>query len=190
MKIIGWLYLQIGVIILSILCCFALIYLFKEQEKTASLLSLICFVFFFSIFKISFYIIFSFEHLLKSLKKETFTKTKFLFIMFWILLLVQISFACDYFCLSYLDHNAFHGLDFSINYFFQFFNLLYYSVVTFATVGYGDIFPISLPAKGLVMFEVLSYIFFILILLANFMTIRDELHKNNDYPFGNSNLGS
>jgi len=59
---------------------------------------------------------------------------------------VVLVFAIWYRLLGLLNQGAFMG-DMSI------LNSLYFSVITFLTVGYGDIIPISDPAKILVMIQ-------------------------------------
>ncbi len=50
---------------------------------------------------------------------------------------------------------------------------LYFSLVTGATVGYGDLYPINAAGKELVMFQIVSSLAF-LILFFNFFTPRAQ----------------
>jgi hypothetical protein len=59
------------------------------------------------------------------------------------------GFAVAYTFLSHYDHDAFNVPTLGV------FDALYFSVVTAATVGYGDIYPHSKTAKALVMAEIL-----------------------------------
>ena len=47
------------------------------------------------------------------------------------------------------------------------FDFFYFSVVTFATIGYGDIVPIAAEAKLLVLFEIASSFIMITFVIAN-----------------------
>jgi len=51
-------------------------------------------------------------------------------------------------------------------------NLIYYSFVTLATVGYGDITPASAPARALAMIEAGAGQFYVAILIARLVSIR------------------
>jgi voltage-gated potassium channel len=50
--------------------------------------------------------------------------------------------------------------------------LIYYSLVTLATVGYGDIVPVSLPARILAALEAIAGQFYIAVLIARLVSIR------------------
>lgn len=47
----------------------------------------------------------------------------------------------------------------------MYFDFFYFSVVTFTTLGYGDIYPVSIIAKSVVIVEVLIFIVYISIIL-------------------------
>ncbi|MEQ8683302.1 MAG: ion channel [Cyclobacteriaceae bacterium] len=67
-----------------------------------------------------------------------------------------ISFAVDYYCLmSCMPHSFLLTQDVN-NPIVMGFDFFYFSVVTFATIGYGDIVPMTIEAKLLVLFEILS----------------------------------
>jgi Ion channel len=51
-------------------------------------------------------------------------------------------------------------------------NLIYYSFVTLATLGYGDIAPASAPARALAMIEAVAGQFYVAILIARLVSIR------------------
>ena len=50
--------------------------------------------------------------------------------------------------------------------------LIYYSLVTLATVGYGDIVPLSLPARVRAALEAIAGQFYIAVLIARLVSIR------------------
>lgn len=61
-----------------------------------------------------------------------------------------------------------------------FFNFVYFSFTTLCTVGYGDILPISIFAKAVVIIEEITGIFYLALLvsrLANAVIARDPLNK-------------
>ncbi len=51
-------------------------------------------------------------------------------------------------------------------------NLIYYSFVTLATLGYGDIAPVSPPARMLAVIEAIAGQFYVAILIARLVSIR------------------
>ena len=62
-----------------------------------------------------------------------------------------------------------------INHFFyqhEIGKLIYFSIVTLATVGYGDITPLSPPARSLAMLESVTGQFYVAILIARLVSIR------------------
>ena len=50
--------------------------------------------------------------------------------------------------------------------------LIYFSIITLATVGYGDITPLSSPARSLAMVESVTGQFYVAILIARLVSIR------------------
>ncbi|MGE5389467.1 MAG: ion channel [Deltaproteobacteria bacterium] len=62
---------------------------------------------------------------------------------------ITVGFSAIYMELVRLDPHSFVGMHDGVS-------SLYFSLVTFATVGYGDIYPLSMVAKLLVMTEVMA----------------------------------
>lgn len=60
------------------------------------------------------------------------------------------------------------------------FDFLYFSVVTFATIGYGDIVPMVAEAKLLVLFEISSSFIMITFVISNISRIGQAvIYKSN-----------
>jgi len=79
------------------------------------------------------------------------------------------SFAVAYLYLSHTDHSAFNVKEMDL------FTAIYFSTVTAATVGYGDIFPISRSARLLVIIEIwLSLIYVIFFFSVLSTVLRKE----------------
>jgi hypothetical protein len=79
------------------------------------------------------------------------------------------SFAVAYLYVSHSDPSAFNVKELDL------FTAIYFSTVTAATVGYGDILPISWSARLLVMIEIwlsLIYVIFFFSMLST--ALRDE----------------
>lgn len=53
-------------------------------------------------------------------------------------------------------------------------DMLYYTVITFATVGYGDITPVSIMAKGISILTVVTYILSITVLLSEIVGLNKK----------------
>jgi hypothetical protein len=60
----------------------------------------------------------------------------------------------------------------------QYYDLLYYSLITIATVGYGDILPASWPAKLFAMTEILFGMAYVLLLFTLLITVYIDIQKN------------
>lgn len=109
----------------------------------------------FSILKVSYLLVFSIRRLKSCLDCcNSFYET--LSVYGLILGIMVISFAVDYYCLmSCMPHSFLLTQDVN-NPIVMGFDFFYFSVVTFATIGYGDIVPMTIEAKLLVLFEILS----------------------------------
>lgn len=93
---------------------------------------------------------------------------------FGLLIIISlVSFATDYTCLFQSDSASFNGvLQHSGNYIANLYQFFYFSVITFATVGYGDISPVSDVAKFVVMLEILLSFLIIVFSLANIKKVH------------------
>ncbi len=89
-------------------------------------------------------------------------KSAFLIIFLFLIVLSMMSYVAFVF-----DENSFSGLN--INTYFDFF---YYTCVTFATVGFGDIVPISTYARGVCVLTIITSILSITILLSTVITVK------------------
>lgn len=94
--------------------------------------------------------------------------------VFGLIMTISIfSFATDYTCLYLFSHSSFEGvLDYSNSYIYNLYHFFYFSVITFSTVGYGDITPVSEIAKFVVMLEIFLSFFLIVFALTNIKKIH------------------
>lgn len=94
--------------------------------------------------------------------------------VFGLILIISIfSFATDYTCLFQFSHATFEGVpDYSNSYISNLYHFFYFSVITFSTVGYGDITPVSDIAKFVVMLEIFLSFLIIVFALANIKKIH------------------
>lgn len=88
-----------------------------------------------------------------------------------------IFFAINYFYLSVNDPNAFVG-HLGGTALSRLIGCLYYSVITFSTIGYGDIVPLSNMARIIVVGEVLYSVFILVLVISSFSSLKDAIGKN------------
>ena len=102
-----------------------------------------------------------------------------LFWVFGIIIFISIfSFATDYNCLFQYDSSTFNGvINHSDTYLSSLFNFIYFSTITFSTVGYGDIEPITNVARLIVMLEIFISFLIIVFAVANIKNIHLNLKK-------------
>jgi hypothetical protein len=62
-----------------------------------------------------------------------------------------------------------------------YFDLLYFSLITITTVGYGDIQPVLLVSKTFVMFEILFGLGFVLLLFTMLISLYIDIQKKKKY---------
>lgn len=92
-----------------------------------------------------------------------------LLVVFGFLICMSIfSFATDYTCLYQFEHSSFQGIPVNSDaYISSLYHFIYFSTITFSTLGYGDIAPVSGIAKFVVMLEIFSSFFIVVFGLAN-----------------------
>jgi uncharacterized membrane protein YhaH (DUF805 family) len=98
-----------------------------------------------------------------------------------LVVLIIFSFAADYTCLNEADPLAFRGLEKTagLSYLQNLFELFYFSVVTFVSVGYGDIAPISIPAKIITITEIGQSFVMVIFGLSNINKIHTNSKNQN-----------
>lgn len=90
-----------------------------------------------------------------------------------IIVIIIFSFATDYTCLYEFNQTAFEGVpDFLNTYLYNLYHFFYFSVITFSTVGFGDITPVSDVAKFVIMLEIFLSFFIIVFALTNIKKIH------------------
>ena len=88
-------------------------------------------------------------------------------------------FAAIYSVIFTLISGSFHGLDIG-SHLDRTINVIYYSIITFTMVGYGDIYPIASIAKIVVSIETMAFFIFFVILTTNrrtFFKSKDDSNK-------------
>ncbi|WP_062054150.1 potassium channel family protein [Aquimarina longa] len=90
-----------------------------------------------------------------------------------LIVLIILSFSADYQALYVLNSENFKSAT-SLNgsFFMQFFEFMYFSLITFSSVGFGDIVPLTISGKLLVMMEVFLSFFVLVFGIANINRIH------------------
>lgn len=65
-----------------------------------------------------------------------------------------------------------------------YFDFIYYSVITITTVGYGDIMPVTWPAKLMTITEILFGLGYVLLLFTMLITVYIDIHKRKKESSG------
>ena len=126
-------------------------------------------IFCFCVVQLYYFVVFS----LRKLFFETGFNLSYAKILFRIsitIIFVLLTFTANYWCL--FDNNAasISGINES-SLFRELLDMFYFSCVTFATVGYGDILPKSMAAKSCVILEMATAFFLVVFLISNVGTI-------------------
>lgn len=95
-------------------------------------------------------------------------KSALLTITLFLFILSLMSYSCYLY-----DVTSFSGIQNDI------FDMFYYTVITFATVGYGDIVPTSITSKAVSVLTVFTSILCITVLLSEIIGIKKSNSKNN-----------
>ena len=109
----------------------------------------------FSLAKISFLVSHTFKKL-DTLLEDDHSYRHMLFLLGAIISIIVLSFTMDYLCIAEIYPHAFSNIHNGQPLVIRFTNLLYFSIATFTTVGYGDIVPLVPVAKLFTVFEMMS----------------------------------
>ncbi len=134
----------------------------------------------FSIAKMIYLNFFSRSWLYRHLTYHNWPIEKCLIHLTGIIVLIVVSYGLDYWSLHQTQSNAFYGIFDHNATNIHFFNFLYFSSVTFSTVGFGDIAPASVEAKLMVMTEIISSFFMIIFIFSNFYNLKSERSRPAD----------
>ena len=167
---------EIGLIIVLLVMYNVLLWMFPHHES-AWILSKV--VLLFSVIKVYYLLAFSVRRL-KSCLACCHSFYDILGVYALILGIMVISFAVDYYCLMSCMPDSFLFAQTAKEPLMLAFDFLYFSIVTFATIGYGDIVPLVAEAKLLVLFEILSSFIMITFVISNVSRMSEiASHKKN-----------
>lgn len=90
-----------------------------------------------------------------------------------LIILIVLSFSADYQALYVLSSENFKfATSLNNSFFLQFFEFIYFSLITFSSVGFGDIVPLTISGKLLVMMEVILSFLVLVFGIANINRIH------------------
>lgn len=137
-------------------------------------------VIFLALVKTAYFTFITFKQVDKSIKQCN-SFGQLLWIFGLLVILIIFSYAADFTCLIATDRSSFQiqGLNITDSFgFFEFlFETFYFSIVTFASIGYGDIVPVTTPAKILVIMEIGQSFVLIVFGLSNVNNIHTSMRQ-------------
>lgn len=107
---------------------------------------------------------------------------RFLMLMAYNMAEVTFSFAVDFYCLQQLDRDSFTGMATNISGLELMFECFYFSVLNFSFFGYGDITPAHIPAKLVMLMEVITAFSTVIFLLSDFVSMKESMRGNRPRP--------
>lgn len=103
---------------------------------------------------------------------------RFLLLMAYNMAEVTLSYAIDFFCLLQIDRTNFSGIDENLSGASLMFECLYFSVLNFSFFGYGDITPSTIPAKLVMLLEVITAFTTVIFLISDFVSMKDSMKRS------------
>jgi hypothetical protein len=93
--------------------------------------------------------------------------------------LTVISFAIDYFCLYRIDELGFANIPPNADILGQCIAFVYFSLATFSTAGFGDIYPLTTAGRVLVSLELILFLSTMVLILSNIHPLRESMIKRS-----------
>lgn len=153
----------------------AVVYVYLMQFVDHNLSWVPYLVIFLALVKTVYFTFFNFKQVNKSIK-QCHSFGQLLWIFGLLVIVIVFSYAADFTCLIAADRSSFQINEVKViddfSYLFEFF---YFSIVTFAAIGYGDIVPITTPAKILVVMEITQSFVLIVFGLSNINNIHTKI---------------
>lgn len=113
-------------------------------------------------------------HLIEATAKDL-AYHRFLILMAYNMAEVTFSFAVDFYCLKQLDNQSFAGIAPGLNHWELMFECLYFSILNFSFFGYGDITPSHIPAKLVMLMEVVTAFSTVIFMLSDFVSMKESM---------------
>ena len=104
---------------------------------------------------------------------------RFLLLMAYNMAEVTLSFAIDFYCLLKLSASNFSGISENLKGASLMFECLYFSILNFSFFGYGDITPATVPAKIVMLMEVVTAFTTVIFLISDFASMKDSMKRTH-----------
>jgi hypothetical protein len=88
---------------------------------------------------------------------------------------ITLSFALDFWCLETAEPASFSSIEATWGRAELIFEFFFFSVLNFSFFGFGDVTPLTIPAKLVTMMEILLAFFTVIFLLSDFVSLKDSL---------------
>ncbi|MFM8735797.1 MAG: ion channel [Pirellulales bacterium] len=132
-----------------------------------------------AISKTGYFLVENLQHILLATAQEI-PYHRFLALMGVNMAQITLSFALDFWLLELADPGSFSGFDANAGAGRAFFDCFFYSVLNFSFFGFGDILPLTIPAKIVTLLEVVLAFFTVIFLLSDFISLKDSLRQERD----------
>lgn len=134
-------------------------------------LALICLL---SLFKSIYFVSVSYRKIIEASVREIAYHSFMAFMMLNIAMII-FSFAVDFSCLNQVNPKSFVGIEPSLNFWETQFEFWYFSVLNFSFFGYGQIMPLTISAKIIIIFEVIISFLTIVFILSDFISLKESI---------------
>jgi hypothetical protein len=141
-------------------------------------LSLICFI---SLFKSIYFVSISYRKIIEASVREIAYHSFMAFMMLNIAMII-FSFAVDFSCLNQVNPKSFIGIEPNLNFWETQFEFWYFSVLNFSFFGYGQIMPLTISAKIIIIFEVIISFLTIVFILSDFISLKESITEKLNKP--------
>ena len=153
---------------------------FKRNESGTAALVIIIF------FTLAFYFMF-FLIAFESIAEASATKRSNISAVMRIcesIIVTLIFFSILYLYIYKVDPSSFKG-NVGDTYFSQFISFLYFSTITFSTIGYGDIYPVTILSRGAVIMEVIYQFVVIILVISQFTIFQNQFKEKSSFTVNN-----
>ncbi len=157
-----------------LLALIALVYIYLMQFLDHDLPWIPYLVISLALIKTIYFTFFTFKQVNKSIK-QCHSFGRLLWVFGLLVFLIIFSFAADFTCLSAAYPGSFKGTQMAVTYTDKLFEYFYFSVVTFASIGYGDLVPVTMPARLLVILEIGQSFMMVVFGLSNINNIHTTI---------------
>ena len=143
----------------------------KEFFDYKITLALICML---SLLKSVYFVSVSYRKIIEASVREIAYHSFMAFMMLNIAMII-FSFAIDFSCLYQVNPASFIGVEPHLNFWETQFEFWYFSVLNFSFFGYGQIMPLTISAKIIIIFEVIISFLTIVFILSDFISLKESI---------------